>query len=70
LENQGLKVYRIADGDVKNNLGIVMKELEDYIVAEYGPPRPLVTSQREENKPPRPSDTPPKEGNGILRHSF
>lgn len=36
LENQGLKVYRIADGDVKNNLGIVMKELEDYIVDEYG----------------------------------
>jgi very-short-patch-repair endonuclease len=49
LENQGLKVYRIADSDVKNNLGIVMKELEDYIVGEYGLPRP--------------SGTPPKEGN-------
>lgn len=56
LENQGLRVYRIADGDVKNNMGIVMKKLEDYIVAEYGPPRL--------------SATPPKEGNGKPRHSF
>ena len=36
LENLGLKVYRIADGDVKMNLGIVMAELERYIVEEYG----------------------------------
>jgi len=54
LKNQGLKVYRIADGDVKNNLGIVMKKLEDYIVGEYG------------DEPPRPSATPPMEGNGTL----
>jgi len=65
LENQGLKVYRIAEGEVKNNLGRVMKELEDYIVGEYGdkPPRSLATSPREENEPSWPTDRPPKEGN-------
>ena len=44
LESLGLRVYRIADGDVKKNLGIVMQELEDYIVREYEttPPFPSV----------------------------
>jgi very-short-patch-repair endonuclease len=36
LESCGLKIYRIADGDVKNNLDRVLIELEDYIVGEYG----------------------------------
>jgi len=65
LENQGLKVYRIADGDVKNNLGIVMKELEDYIVKEFGkePPCPSDTPPEEGNEPPRLAGTPSKEGN-------
>ncbi|MDP3915091.1 MAG: type ISP restriction/modification enzyme [Bacteroidota bacterium] len=36
LESSGLRVYRISDGDVKMNLGIVMLELENYIVSEYG----------------------------------
>ena len=36
LENLGLKVYRITDIDVKKRLGIVMSELENYIVTEYG----------------------------------
>ena len=36
LEDLGLKVYRLTDGDVKMNLGIVMAELERYIVEEYG----------------------------------
>ena len=36
LENFGLKVYRITDWDVKKNLSSVMRELENYIVREYG----------------------------------
>ncbi len=51
LENLGLKVYRIQDIDVKKNLSFVMTALSAYIVREYG------------EKPPRPADTPPMEGN-------
>ena len=51
LEGLGLRVYRITDFDVKNNLEIVMIDLENYIVREYG------------EKPPRLSATPPGEGN-------
>jgi len=36
LESFGLRVYRIADIDVKKNLSWVMAELEKYIVKEYG----------------------------------
>ena len=36
LEGLGLRVYRIQDFDVKNNLDNVMKALENYIVKEYG----------------------------------
>ena len=36
LEELGLRVYRITDFDVKNNLDIVMMDLEKYIVKEYG----------------------------------
>ena len=36
LEELGLRVYRISDYDVKNNLDIVILELENYIVREYG----------------------------------
>ncbi|MDP2067540.1 MAG: endonuclease domain-containing protein [Lutibacter sp.] len=56
LENLGLKVYRIQDIDVKKNLSFVMLGLEEYIVEEYG------------EKPPRPSDTPPEEGNLCHQH--
>jgi very-short-patch-repair endonuclease len=56
LENLGLKVYRIQDIDVKKNLSIVMLKLEKYIVEEYG------------EKPPRPADTPPEEGNLCHHH--
>ena len=51
LENIGLKVYRVQDIDVKINLTFVMNALAEYIIEEYG------------EKPPRPADTPPKEGN-------
>lgn len=36
LESFGLFVFRINDFDVKNNLSVVMKELEDFIVLHYG----------------------------------
>jgi len=36
LESAGLRIYRINDGDVKNNLDKVMQELANFIVAEYG----------------------------------
>ena len=36
LVNLGLKVYRISDYRVKHDLGNVMKELESYIITEFG----------------------------------
>ena len=36
LENLGLNVYRIPDSDIKKNLGVVMSELEGFIVKTYG----------------------------------
>ncbi|SEH33894.1 endonuclease domain-containing protein [Chryseobacterium culicis] len=36
LESLGLSVFRISDFDLKNNLSIVMKELENFIVLHYG----------------------------------
>ncbi|NHM01538.1 endonuclease domain-containing protein [Flavobacterium difficile] len=36
LINQGLNVYRISDFRVKQDLDNVMKELENYIIANYG----------------------------------
>ncbi|WP_051878400.1 endonuclease domain-containing protein [Chryseobacterium sp. FH1] len=36
LESLNLKVFRITDFDVKNNLALVMKELENYIIENYG----------------------------------
>ncbi|UFH33427.1 endonuclease domain-containing protein [Chryseobacterium sp. C-71] len=35
LESLGLKIFRVIDFDVKNNLGKVMKDLEDFIVENY-----------------------------------
>ena len=35
LESFGLKVFRISDFDIKNNLSIVMKDLENFIVEHY-----------------------------------
>lgn len=36
LESLGLKIFRLTDFDVKNNLGKVMKDLEGFIVENYG----------------------------------
>jgi very-short-patch-repair endonuclease len=35
LENLGLKMFRIADTDVKRNINSVMMALEEYIIREY-----------------------------------
>jgi len=35
FESLGLKIFRTTDFDMKNNLGRVMKELEDFIVENY-----------------------------------
>ena len=35
LESLGLKVFRITDFDVKNNLEMVMKDLEEFIIKNY-----------------------------------
>lgn len=35
LESLGLKVFRTTDFDVKNNLSIVMKDLEDFIIENF-----------------------------------
>lgn len=36
LINLGLNVYRISDFRVKHDLDNVMKELENYIIQEFG----------------------------------
>ncbi|AZB10936.1 DUF559 domain-containing protein [Chryseobacterium sp. G0162] len=36
LESLGLLVFRIADFDVRNNLVLTMKDLEDFIITHYG----------------------------------
>ncbi|MFY1045679.1 endonuclease domain-containing protein [Chryseobacterium sp. GP-SGM7] len=35
LESLGLNIFRITDFDIKNNLSLVMKELEDFIIKNY-----------------------------------
>ncbi len=35
LESLGLKIFRIIDFDVKNNISVVMKDLEDFIILHY-----------------------------------
>ncbi|MEG1668446.1 endonuclease domain-containing protein [Chryseobacterium sp.] len=35
LESLGLKVFRTTDFDVKNNLSIVMKDLEEFIIENF-----------------------------------
>lgn len=35
LESLHLKVFRIADFDVKHNLPIIMKDLENFIISDY-----------------------------------
>lgn len=36
LESLGLKIFRVTDFDVKNNLSVVMKDLENFVVENYG----------------------------------
>ena len=36
LESLGLKIFRVTDFDMKNNLSVVMKDLENFVVENYG----------------------------------
>ena len=36
LESLGLKIFRVTDFDVKNNLSVVMKDLENFVVENNG----------------------------------
>lgn len=36
LESLGLLVFRITDFDIRNNLALIMKELESFIITHYG----------------------------------
>lgn len=36
LESLGLKIFRVTDFDVKNNLSVVMKDLENFVIENYG----------------------------------
>lgn len=35
LESLNLKVFRITDFDIKHNLSIIMKDLENFIISHY-----------------------------------
>ncbi|AZA86320.1 DUF559 domain-containing protein [Chryseobacterium shandongense] len=35
LESLGLTIFRITDFDVKNNIAVVMKDLENFIIENY-----------------------------------
>ena len=60
LVSLGLKVYRIPVIEVLQNMKTVMRNLEDYIIENYGEPSGNSTEDKE---PPRPLGTPPEEGN-------
>ena len=60
LLSLGLKVYRIPVVEVLQNMKGVMRNLEEFIIENYG--KPLVNSSKDKN-PPHPAGTPPKEGN-------
>jgi len=36
LESLGLKIFRVTDGAVKSNILIVMEELQNFIICEFG----------------------------------
>jgi very-short-patch-repair endonuclease len=63
LESLGLRVYRIQVVDIMKRMKIVLRDLENFIIEQYGenPPRPSGTPQ-EGNLPLRSSGT-PQEGN-------
>ena len=53
LESLGLKVFRVTDADVKNNLSLVIEHLEQFIIEEYGEfhPAPAGHPSRGESAP-------------------
>ncbi len=69
LISLGLRVYRIQVVEIMKRMKIALRDLELYIIEQYGPkpPRPSGTLPAE-NEPPRPSGT-PQEGNETPRPS-
>ncbi|WP_158614725.1 type ISP restriction/modification enzyme [Flavobacterium sp. RSP49] len=61
LISLGLKVYHIPVVEVLQNMKVVMKNLELFIIKEYG--KPSESSLHKKEEPPHPSGTPPVEGN-------
>ena len=61
LISLGLKVYHIPVVEVLQNMKGVMKNLELFIIKEYG--KPSESSLHKKEEPPHPSGTPPVEGN-------
>ncbi len=57
LKSLGLIIFRIPVVDVLQNMGKAMNDLESFIIENYSKPFNNV------EEPPRPSGTPPKEGN-------
>ena len=61
LEGLGLTVIHVLDADIKNNLDGVMRWLCEH--EAFQPPRQASPATPPEEEPPRPSGTPPEEGN-------
>lgn len=36
LESLELRIFRTTDFDIKNNIAVVMKDLEDFIIHHFG----------------------------------
>jgi len=58
LESLGLKIFRVTDGAVKSNILIVMEELQNFIISEFG-----VEVDYGKNEPPL---APPKDNGTNL----
>jgi very-short-patch-repair endonuclease len=66
LLSLGLKVYRIPVVEVLQNIKGVMRNLEEFIIENYGKPNGGSFEDKQSlqpKEPPRPLGTPPKEGN-------
>ncbi len=62
FESFGLKVYHIPVVEVLQEMKLVIKKLEDYIVDNYNV-APSLSGNSSHKQPPRLSGTPPEEGN-------
>ena len=63
LLSLGLKMYRIPVIEVLQNMKSVMRNLEAFIIENYGKPSVSIHKYKEPTRPPHPAGTPPQEGN-------